>query len=107
MRKLFSIKFIFCLLFLIYGTKHFAQRSGYKLLDCKSDWLDRKERPVLCFSTLKYHLVQTDFSLKQFNISRRPMFCRMEDDLHKRLKIWIVLRAGSDADYKKLIGTEK
>ncbi len=107
MRKLFSLKYIFCFLFLIYGTKNFAQQPRFKLLECKSEVLNGKEKPILFFQNLQYHTVQTDLSFKPINTGKRPMFCKMEDDIHKRFNIWIVLRAGSDADYKKLIGQEK
>lgn len=33
----------------------------------------------------------------------KPIFCRMEDRLHKRFKIWLILRAGSDTEYRELI----
>ncbi|HWY10421.1 MAG TPA: hypothetical protein VN026_03795 [Bacteroidia bacterium] len=107
MMRVLHIRFIFNLLLLSFGSKSFAQQSSLKLLDCKSDVLTGKEKPILFFSTFQYHSVQTDFSLKQLNTARRPMFCRMEDDLHKRFNVWIVLRAGSDADYKKLIEPQK
>ena len=105
MHKLLSIRSVFCLLFLIFGTKNFAQ-TNHKLLECKSDILNGKEKPILFFSNFKYHSAPIDFSFKQSH-SKLPLFCKMEDDLHKRFNIWIVLRAGSDADYKKLIGQEK
>jgi hypothetical protein len=32
------------------------------------------------------------------------LFCRMENKVHKQLKIWVKLRAGNDDDYRKLCG---
>ena len=51
-------------------------------------------------------VIHQDFSFSTtFHASPRPLFCSMEDKLHKRLNVWIVLRAGSDADYRKMIAT--
>ena len=42
------------------------------------------------------------FVLAQSSSINRPIFCRMEDHLYKRFNVWIVLRAGSDDDYRRL-----
>ncbi len=42
-------------------------------------------------------IIQTD---------KKPVFCKMEDRLHKRFNVWVLLRAGSDEDYRKLISSK-
>jgi hypothetical protein len=101
----YKIFFICCLIFS--GTKYFAQDPKLDFHNLKPI-LFKTEKPLLFFSSIPQPSLQTDLSFaKAFHATKRPMFCKMEDNLHKRLNVWIVLRAGSDADYRKLIVTEK
>lgn len=69
------------------------------------DPLFNKEIPLL-FLTGQ----QPKFTIKPiYSIStvmqtnQKPVFCKMEDKLNKRFNVWILLRAGSDEEYRKLI----
>jgi len=54
------------------------------------------------------HDFQNNYSFSRIYVAtKRPMFCRMEDNLHKRFNVWIVFRVGTDNDYKKLTSTKR
>jgi hypothetical protein len=54
------------------------------------------------------HSLQINYSFSNvFQTTPRPMFCKMEDNLHKCFNVWIVFRAGLDEDYRKLISIRK
>lgn len=74
-------------------------------MECKSEILKPGQHPSqLNFSSTQLVKATTSNSfLNPIQTGKKPMFCRMEDDLHKRFNVWIVLRAGSDEEYKKLI----
>jgi hypothetical protein len=102
MAKLLYIRFFFCLLLVGFGIKIFAQQ---KTLVQSNNLYFKVEKSFLFFSNPKAPvLIQQDYSFtKSIQQNKRPVFCRMEDNLHKRLNVWILFRAGSDADYRKLI----
>ena len=99
------IKFIFCILLLNYGEKLFAQQNKLEAVNLENNLFFKKENPLLFFSkNEECQLIKQDYSFaKASQAIKRPMFCKMEDKLHKRFNVWILFRAGSDADYRKLI----
>ncbi|MBK7666801.1 MAG: hypothetical protein IPJ32_05265 [Sphingobacteriaceae bacterium] len=107
MSKIQNQKFIFCLLILSCSFGY-SQNSGRILLECKSEILEPGwQHQQLNFSSNAQSIAIANYSfLKQTQSVKKPMFCRMEDNLHKRFNIWIVMRAGSDEEYKKLIYEE-
>lgn len=104
MSKIQIQKFIFCLLVLSCGFGY-SQNSGRILLECKSEILKpgRQHQQLNFSSTPQSIAIINNSFLKQTQSVKKPMFCRMEDNLHKRFNVWIVMRAGSDEEYKKLI----
>lgn len=101
-------KKIFCLLLLIGGTKLFAQQAKLDLPEFKSNTVISCQKPTLNFLTRNYSVIKIENSFSEVHSSvKRPLFCRMEDNLHKRFNVWIVLRAGSDDEYRKLIAPKK
>jgi hypothetical protein len=46
-------------------------------------------------------------SILSFQKRKLPFFCNMEEKLHKRFNIWIVLRAGSEEQYRKFLTQDK
>jgi hypothetical protein len=62
----------------------------------------------ISYSTSDHHPIQNNYSFSKIFLStKRPMFCKMEDNLHKRFNVWIVFRAGLDEEYRKLIAVKK
>ena len=74
-------------------------------MECKSEILKPgRQHQQLNFSSKPQSIAIVNNSfLSPTQSVKKPMFCRMEDNLHKRFNIWIVMRAGSDDEYKKLI----
>ncbi len=98
-----SIKIILCV-FILSSSFGYSQTQRKILLDCKSEILKpgKRPQPLNFSSTLQPYLTNNSF-LDPIQPAKKPMFCRMEDNLHKRFNVWIVMRAGSDEEYKKLI----
>jgi len=100
MKKASYIKFM--LVFFLFESCFFghAQKIKFNFPTFKSQ-LHPKE---IFFSSGDRHFIQSNFSFsKEFNSKIRPMFCKMEDNLHKRFNVWIVFRAGTDDGYRRLI----
>ncbi len=99
--KIRSTIFVFSLLFL--SNISFAQTI-------KFDFPDFKMKPAVKkgYSFSDVHSIQTNYSFsKIFLGTKRPLFCKMEDNLHKRFNVWIVFRAGLDENYRRLIDTKR
>ena len=86
----------------------------FSVISCYSQ---KTERNPLHFSTTVFSGNKTQlvfaapfmFSQRQkpftiaFKPQKLPVFCQLEVDLHSHFNVWMVLRAGNDEDYKKLI----
>ncbi len=84
--------------------------SAQTQLKLSSDnYFPKKEDPILFFSLTQQPIfIKQDYSFsRSVDMIKRPMFCKMEDKLHKRFNVWITLRAGTDEDYRKLICDRK
>src|SRR3954468_6998039 len=103
MRGFYTIKLI-ALFFILSCDLGYSQTPDRIILECKSQILKpgHSSRPLNFSSTLQPNLTDRSF-LSSVQSGKKPMFCRMEDNLCKRFNVWIVMRAGSDEDYKKLI----
>jgi hypothetical protein len=90
-------------LFFLTCTLGYSQTTNRFLLDCKSELLKpgRTQKPLNFSSSA--NVITQNYFLIQPQLGKKPMFCRMEDNLHKRFNIWIVMRAGGDEEYRKLI----
>ncbi len=104
MSKIQIQKFIFCLLILSCSFGY-SQTSRTIFFECKSEILKpgRQYQRLNFSSTPQSIAIANNSFLKQAQPVKKPMFCRMEDNLHKRFNVWIVMRAGSDDEHKKLI----
>ena len=89
--RLYYLLFIF-----LFCVKGFSQSNTSTLFS--------KNKPLLCLSLASPRFSEPKYSmLTQLSKTKKPMFCQLEDNLCKRFNIWILFRAGSDADYQKLI----
>jgi len=104
MRKSNSIKYFFCFLLIGFG-KICAQQKVVPNIISSNKLFFKTEKSLLFFSGVKQSQnILQDYSFSQSTRGNiRPVFCKMEDNLHKRFNVWILLRAGSDADYRRLI----
>lgn len=104
MTKVCQEKFIVLFLFLS-SFLGYSQASKRIILECKSELLKPGQHPLpLNFSsTSSVKPIATYFPFYSTQSEKKPVFCRMEDNLYKRFNVWIVMRAGSDEEYKKLI----
>lgn len=92
-----SLIFILTIMFL--GYSGLAQTIKFDFPKFKAEPSIKKS-----YSLSVQHSVPNSLSFSTvFHATKRPMFCKMEDNLHKRFNVWIVFRAGLDEDYRKLI----
>lgn len=94
---------LFCLLF-ICAINYYGQQNKFVPFVLKTNF-DVSTKPLLFLNNISViPYAQTNYCFaKKNNECKKPIFCRMEDKLYKRLNVWVVFRAGSDDAYKKLI----
>ena len=101
---LIKLKRILFYLIFIYAVNYYGQQTKFVPFVLKTNF-NLATKPFLFsgYTSLPVY-AQTNYCFaKQGNQSKKPIFCRMEDKLYKRLNVWVVFRAGSDDAYKKLI----
>ncbi len=101
---LIALKRKFFFLIFIYAINDYGQQTKFVPFVLKTNF-GIATKPFLFISNtgLPFYL-QTNYCFaKQSHQNKKPIFCRMEDKLYKRLNVWVVFRAGSDDAYKKLI----
>ena len=98
MEKLMILVFI-----LFFELNSFSQTKLF--LPADNNLIFKKEKPFSFFSNFPKQFEPKPIcylvTVKQTN--KKPMFCKMEDKLHKRFNVWILLRAGNDMEYRKFI----
>ena len=102
-----NLKFNF-LIFILYCTLNsFSQTKLFLSVD--NDLFFKNEKPLsfLPNSQKQFELKPICSLVTVTQTNKKPMFCKMEDKLHKRFNVWILLRAGSDSDYRKMIQNAK
>ena len=91
-----SLRLYYLLFVILFCVKAFSQNITSTIFS--------KNKPLLCLSYKPLNYSEPKYSmLTQLSKTKKPMFCRLEDNLCKRFNVWILFRAGSDADYQKLI----
>ena len=59
--------------------------------------------PRIPEETFRYRLEKKCLSITQVPYRHEALFCKMEDQIHHKLNVWIIFRAGSDEWYRKLL----
>ena len=101
---LIALKRILLSLIFIYNINCYGQPPKFIPFVLKTNFgAAAKPFLFLNYTSLPFYF-QTNYCFaKKNNECKKPIFCRMEDKLYKRLNVWVVFRAGSDDAYKKLI----
>lgn len=79
----------------------FSQTPGFKLPFFKMDFASNKINFSSQYS--KPNKLPSYLYIKAGQGNKKPVFCRMEDQIFKRCNVWILFRAGSDEQYRDLI----
>jgi hypothetical protein len=92
------------------GNKVYSQTANPKFSDFKKYSFHKKFEPVFKISDPAF-LTKTELSFKLKEVTgKKPVFCRMEDNISSRYNFIFQLRAGSDEHYRSLAfpdGVEK
>ena len=94
-KQLFFISTFSC------AVNTYAQQVNIYSLNFRTN-LFIKQAPLIFINTTNY-IAPIYSSLKINPQTKLPLFCQMEANLHKHLKVWMVFRAGNDEDYRKFI----
>lgn len=99
------MRWVFILAFICLVNLMFSQKTDPSFPQFKSNSFNTNFK--LAFSASTKTIIRTNNNFALQHPERKPMFCRMEDKLHDKFKVWLQLRAGSDQDYRKLAFPEK
>lgn len=83
-----------------------AQQTGTSFLLFNNNYCGNNFKPVFALSGSST-LSRTENNFKLLSPQKKPVFCRMEDELCNTFNVCLQLRAGSDQDYRNLAFPEK
>jgi hypothetical protein len=87
--------------FVLTGTKIYSQTADPKFSDFKEHSFHKRFEPVFKISKPAFNKKEISFRSNNAN-GKKPVFCRMEDNISNRYNFTFQLRAGSDEHYRSL-----
>jgi hypothetical protein len=98
----FRLYIVLFLSFILTGNKIYSQTADPKFSDFKEHSFHKKFAPVFKISKSAF-LSKKEISFRSNNANgKKPVFCRMEDNISNRYNFIFQLRAGSDEHYRSL-----
>lgn len=101
---MFNLRFYCAIIIVLFIEKSFAQQNCFKTFNFQTINFFTKSTPLL-FANTNFIKVQNSLQNIEFKPKKLPVFCQMEVNIYKHLNVWILFRAGSDEEYKKLINS--
>jgi len=98
------LKLFLNICFIVFTLNGVAQQTSFKTSNFDKSFFG-KTPPLLFINSTNF--CQPVYSSKNVNPQTKlPVFCQMEVNLHKRLNVWMVFRAGNDECYRKFISAK-